>query len=224
MILHDYHIHSSFSGDSQMAMDTACEKAISLGLKEIAFTDHVDFDYPDFDNVFMIDYKQYYKQYRELKEKYKSRLKIVLGIEIGIQPHIYQETLALLHKYPFDFIILSTHVADKLELHTGDFCKGKSREQAYTRYLECVKEAVSTFNLYSVHGHLDLIRRYGGYKENYFHEDEFNDLLDYILQTIAQTGHGLEINTSGFRYGLGSPMPTLHILKRFKQLGGEIVT
>ncbi|WHH59927.1 histidinol-phosphatase HisJ family protein [Petroclostridium sp. X23] len=224
MILHDYHIHSSFSGDSQMSMETACERAIALGLKEIAFTDHVDIDFPNSDPSFAIDYALYSDKFFEVKEKYKGRLKLVFGVEVGHQAHVYEENMALLLKYPFDFIILSTHVFDKLDIHAGDFCKGKSREQSYTRYLEGVRESLSFFNHYSVYGHIDLIRRYGGYKENCFHPGEFSHLLDDILKTIAHTGHGIEINTSGFKYGLGSPMPTLHILKRFKELGGEIIT
>ena len=35
---------------------------------------------------------------------------------------------------------------------------------------------------------------------------------------------GLEINTSGIRYGLGNPHPNIEILNRFKELGGKIIT
>ena len=35
---------------------------------------------------------------------------------------------------------------------------------------------------------------------------------------------GIELNTSGFRYGLGSPHPNIEILKRYKELGGKIIT
>lgn len=38
----DYHIHSDFSPDSTLTMDQACEKAISLGLEELCFTDHLE--------------------------------------------------------------------------------------------------------------------------------------------------------------------------------------
>ena len=43
----DYHIHTTYSPDGQMSMETVCERAIEAGLKEIAFTDHIDMDWPD---------------------------------------------------------------------------------------------------------------------------------------------------------------------------------
>ena len=43
----DYHVHTSYSPDSQMLMETACSRAVELGLKEIAITDHIDIDWPD---------------------------------------------------------------------------------------------------------------------------------------------------------------------------------
>ncbi|NLY43534.1 MAG: histidinol-phosphatase HisJ family protein [Clostridiaceae bacterium] len=222
--MHDYHIHSNFSTDSQMSMEAACEKAIDIGLTDIAFTDHVDFDYPNFDDSFMIDYHEYRIALQKVREKYQDKLTIAFGVEIGLQPHVHQETLNLLNEHPFDFIILSTHVIDHLDMHVGDFCAGKTREQSYERYLKEVYDSVSSFDKYSVYGHLDLIRRYGGYTDNFFRPGEFDDLLNSILKKIIESGHGIEINTSGFRYGLGTPMPTLDILKKYKELGGELIT
>ena len=44
MYLTDYHIHTSFSSDSEAPMEEMILAAIDKGLDEIAFTDHVDFD------------------------------------------------------------------------------------------------------------------------------------------------------------------------------------
>ena len=41
----DLHLHSSFSGDSQASMKSMIEKAISLGLEHVCFTEHMDIDY-----------------------------------------------------------------------------------------------------------------------------------------------------------------------------------
>ena len=40
----DYHIHSNFSVDSKLEMEEIIQQAINLGLDEICFTDHVDYD------------------------------------------------------------------------------------------------------------------------------------------------------------------------------------
>ena len=37
-------------------------------------------------------------------------------------------------------------------------------------------------------------------------------------------GKGIELNTAGLKYGLGFAHPHPDILKRYRQLGGEIIT
>ena len=39
----DYHVHTYYSDDSETPMEAQVERAISLGLCEICFTDHVDY-------------------------------------------------------------------------------------------------------------------------------------------------------------------------------------
>ena len=43
----DYHMHTHFSGDSEASPREHIEQAIRMGLDEICFTDHRDFDYPE---------------------------------------------------------------------------------------------------------------------------------------------------------------------------------
>ena len=35
---------------------------------------------------------------------------------------------------------------------------------------------------------------------------------------------GLELNTGGYHYGLGEPNPCSQVIRRYRELGGEIVT
>jgi len=46
MKMFDSHVHSLFSGDSEMDLNAACTNSIEKGLEGIAFTDHLDIDYP----------------------------------------------------------------------------------------------------------------------------------------------------------------------------------
>ena len=50
------------------------------------------------------------------------------------------------------------------------------------------------------------------------------DLLDEILRTLAQRGKALEINTSGLRQEGGFTMPDFDTVKRFRELGGELLS
>lgn len=219
----DCHVHSSFSGDSNMNCEDAINTAINMGLQGISFTDHLDFDYPDYDDVFLIDFDQYSAAMDRLKKDYNDRIKVFKGIEVGIQPHVIDSTLEVINGYDFDIVIASVHVVDKLDLHNGDFCKSKTQRESYTRYLEEVLQTVNSFENFDIIGHLDLIRRYGCYDNKSLSYADYSDLIDAILKQIIKMGKGIEVNSSGFRYNLSSPMPDFSIIKRYKELGGEII-
>lgn len=221
--MYDCHVHSSFSGDSNMDGQEAVDTALELGLQGIAFTDHLDIDYPNYDDVFLIDFDKYSDYFDLLKQNNNGKIKVIKGIEVGLQPHVIEESHEIVKKYDFDFVIASIHIVDKLDMHNGDFCLNKSRFQAYSRYFETVLENLEIYDDYDVLGHLDLVRRYGCYDDKSIKYSEFSDYIDPILRKLISKGKGIEINTSGFRYGLNSTMPDSDILKRYKELGGEIV-
>lgn len=219
----DYHVHTSYSGDSEAPMESMAEQAVNLGLSALAFTDHVDYDYAD--PVFeTIDYDEYSKIFQSLKEKYARRLKLLLGVEIGFQPHVQDRIKTLLDNYDFDFVICSTHMADGLDFYTGAFFEGKDSKTAYSRYFDNVLESVIKLNNFDVYGHLDFIVRYGSYEKKVLSYLDFSDIVDEILRSLIYNGKGIEVNTSGYRYQLDQMHPQQEIIRRYRQLGGEIIT
>ena len=42
----DFHMHSSYSGDSDTPMEQMASQALKAGLTQICFTEHMDYDYP----------------------------------------------------------------------------------------------------------------------------------------------------------------------------------
>ncbi|MEA1961683.1 MAG: histidinol-phosphatase HisJ family protein [Bacillota bacterium] len=219
----DYHTHSAFSGDCDVPMELMLKRATEIGLNEIVVTDHVDYDYAD-PAFEMIDFDEYRSTCLNLQKKYREKIRLLMGVEVGYQPHIQERIEQLLNKYPFDFVICSMHMADKLDFYTGDFFTGKEQKIAYLRYFENVLHGVNQFQDYDVYGHLDFIVRYGPYANKKLSYHDYTDIIDAVLKSIIQNGHGIEINTSGYRYNLNQFHPQKDIVKRFKQLGGEIVT
>lgn len=219
----DYHTHSDFSGDSQAPMEFMVRRAIELGLAELVFTDHVDYDYAD--PVFAdIDFDEYLRTFQHFKEKYRKDINLVMGVEIGFQPHVESRIEELLLGRDFDFVIYSTHMADRMDFYTGDFFNGKERNVAYHRYFENVLQSLHKPDNYNVYGHLDFIVRYGNYDSRVLHYHEHAEIIDQILRQIICTGRGIEINTSGYRYGLQQMHPQDEIIRRYRKLGGEIIT
>jgi len=224
MKMFDSHVHSLFSGDSEMDLNTACTASIEKGLEGIAFTDHLDIDYPDYDEKFLIDFEKYSTVMDELKSQLSSRLNVLKGIEVGLQPHVLDATDEVVNKYSFDFVIASIHIIDGTDPYTGEYFKAYSdKNTAFTRYLTEILHGVENFRNYDVIGHIGYIRRYCNYEDNSLKYDDYCDILDSILKGVIEKGKGIEVNTSGYRT-LGTPIPDLDIVKRYRELGGEIIT
>ena len=214
MFFSDYHIHTSFSSDCSVPMEEMLKQAIRLGLKEIAFTDHVDFDYPDLEFPFMLDYDKYSGAISELKAKYKS-INIKTGVEMGLQSNEKNRIDDFISKYYFDFIIGSTHCVNGQAVYNDDFFSGKTKEEAYAEYFNDVLNSGKTFDNFCV---------YGPYKDKTLDISRYMDNIEEILKLLISRGQGIEINSSGIRYGLGYVNPKMEILKKYRQLGGEIIT
>ncbi len=224
MFYADYHVHTSFSSDSDAPMEKIVEHAIKIGLKELAFTDHVDYDYADPELTFMIDYDKYMDAFSKVEKKYGDKINLLLGVEIGLQTHIKQKVSDLERKYPFDFIIGSIHTADRLDLYNGDFFEGKTQKISYLRYFENLLENIKLFDEFDVVGHLDYIIRYGNFETKKLSYYDYTDIIDTILKILIKKDKGIELNTSGYRYNLNQTHPQKSILKRYKELGGNIIT
>ena len=157
----DYHTHTNFSGDSQAPMELMVKRAVELGLKELVFTDHVDYDYADplFENI---DFGDYLVSVNYCKDKYRKVIKILMGVEIGYQPHVESRIEELLDKVDFDFVIYSTYMADRLDFYTGSFLRVKKETGLIIDFFENVfAEHKKTLRTFTYMGHLDFIVRYG---------------------------------------------------------------
>lgn len=121
-----------------------------------------------------------------------------------------------------DFVICSIHQVGDLEFWNGDFQRGRSQEEINCAYYEELLGVVECFRDYSVLGHLDLIRRYAPFGDYPF--ACVRDLVAEILRRVIDDGKGIEVNTSGMRYGLGDFQPSRQVLELYRDLGGTVVT
>ncbi len=223
MFLADYHIHTSFSIDSDAPMEDMLLSAIDKGMSEIAFTDHVDFDkkyYPE------PDYESYIPVFTALKEKYRDSINVVFGVEVGLENKWADKINAFTSEYPFDFIIGSSHAALTKDLYFDqkEYFEGKTKQEAYYTYFSELYKNIQTCHDFNVYGHMDFVSRYGIYEDNSLEYRDYSDIIDKCLISIIEKGKGIEINTSGFRYGIEGTYPSMDILKRYRELGGEIIT
>lgn len=222
----DCHIHSDFSSDGRMPAEAACEKAVSVGLNGIAFTDHLDIDYPDTDDSFNIDFDNYMKFMKALSERQKPNLKVLTGIEVGIQPHVIEQTLETVEPHEFDYVLASVHVLDGIDPYKRLYYEGKTRIEAYERYLKEILFMVRNFPDFDNVGHFEYITRYAGYDDRSLRYADHSDLFDELLKELIHKDKGFEVNTGSFRDkpGIRTSEYDTAVLKRYRQLGGEIVS
>lgn len=224
----DYHLHSYFSGDSDTPMEKMIMQGIDLGLVSMCFTEHMDMDYvyvkPEEQGMFDLNTDSYLYELATLKEKYKDKIKVLFGIELGVQPHLRKELAIFAKSFPFDFIIASSHVCNHKDPYYPYFYEGRSDEEAYREYFLSILDNLKVFNNFDVYGHLDYVVRYGTTKDSDYSYDKYKDILDKILETILENEKGIEINTGAIGYNLKELNPCTDILKRYKELGGEIIT
>lgn len=223
-MLWDTHMHSRYSGDSDAPQEAMIQAAIRKNLGGIYFTDHLDLDYPDTPELFMLDLPSYAASVAELRRTYEDRMPIRFGIELGLQPHLATRHTGILAQYPFDFVIGSSHLVHGADPYYPAYFAGRTQEAGYLEYFESVLENIRAFDGFDVYGHIDYVVRYGPTKNKCYTYGAYREVIDAILRLLIQKGKGIEINTAGFKYGLKHPNPTEEIIARYRALGGEIIT
>lgn len=224
----DYHVHSYFSGDSTAPMEDHIKTAIQKGLSRICFTEHMDYNYPqplsEPPVQFILNTDSYLYELLMLRDKYRSQIEVYFGVELGLQSSVLKENLIYSRSYDFDFIIGSSHICNGKDPYYPSFFENRSEEEAYREYFTGILENIKIFHNFDVCGHLDYVVRYGPNRDNNYSYDKYKDIIDPILIHLIENEKGLEVNTAGLSKGLKDVHPCTDILKRYRELGGEIVT
>lgn len=217
----DYHMHTVVSFDGHNRGIEMAQAAVKAGLKEICFTDHLDYDPLGKMGVLAFDTERYNEEYDNLEV---PGLKIRRGMEFGMDAHNVAQFKADLQRRPFDFVLGSIHFVDDLDVYYQEFWQDKTVFQAERRYLEATLESVKLHEDFDVLAHLTYIAKTRCHKSpRPVPMEEHRELIDEILRTLARKGKGLEMNTSGVNR-CGDFLPAAEYFRRFKELGGEIVT
>lgn len=222
----DLHIHTSFSTDSKEQMETYIKQAIALGNNNIiGFTEHFDFDYAysglhsDY-----VDFVGYFKTITELKKKYEGQIKILIGAEFGYADD--ENSMAITNmiwdKYPLDYAINSVHLVDKEDVWYNDYFDGKTKAETYGKYLQWIRKSLDTKTKYHIIAHLGYCQRKAPYEDRNLYYHDFKEELDDIFKTMIKKKAILEVNTS--TRGVCDLIPSIEMLARYKELGGELIT
>lgn len=222
-MLIDSHVHTIHSADSDAPVATMIQRAIELGMKKICITDHHDFDYPYDSFDFCMDAPAYYFDMLKWREYFKEQIQVIIGVEVGIEPYLSQRLDSFVNATPFDFVIGSSHIIHRMDPYYPEFFENRKDIDCFKDYFESILENLKVFTNFDVYGHLDYIVRYAPQKDKNFSYPMFFDLIDEILKKLISLGKGIECNTGGY-LKMSSPNPHPDIIKRYRELGGEIIT
>lgn len=234
MIQADMHMHTWFSTDSEACPRDMADEAVRKGLKTICFTDHFDKDDLEWGEEGIFDVDAYFAEMQKLQEEYAGKLNIRIGIELGLRTYLKDYYEELTKKYPFDFVIGSVHNvpykkdAEGNILYTDPAAEklftDRTDKEAYRLMMETTLENVRTSDCFQTLGHLDYVVRYGKSREKEYSYIDYADIIDEILKLLIEKEKGLEVNSTGLKYGLPFAHPHPDVLKRYRELGGEIIT
>lgn len=232
MIKADQHTHCNFSTDSEATPESMIQGAIKNGLSHLCLTDHMDLDYPGTSNetpLFEFSAPEYFAALAPLKANYSDTLSLGIGIELGLRPgrkDLNHQMHSLLARHQFDFVLGSVHLLDNDDPYYESYWQNRTAKDVLTKYYNDMLTSLKEYDNFDSLGHLDYLIRYippACGEKDYIYK-EYAEILDEIFKLLISKNKALEINTAGLIKGLPCFHPKLESLKRYLELGGELIT
>lgn len=218
----DYHIHTDLSADGKAPMRQMAQAAREAGIKEVGFAEHMELNIPGEMDFSVVDFDAYRAVIEETRREFPD-LVIRCGVEAGLDPMTMDRMSKILAGFEGDFVIGSQHVVYGVDPYFESVWQGRTQREMFDEYMRVSLETVSACDFFDVLGHLGYISKFCPYEDKLLRYNDYPDAVDAILRILVERGKGLEVNTNGL-YMTPSTMPETAIVKRFFELGGEIVT
>ena len=119
---------------------------------------------------------------------------------------------------------MSLHTIDGKDIYSNNFTHNKDPLDVLLKYYDYLYQCINIFDNFDIVGHIDFIDRYFNDFSSLPAFEEYAEIIEQILKLIINKEKGIEVNTSGIRYGLNYFHPKPKILNLYKDLGGEIIT
>ncbi len=239
---YDSHMHTSFSFDSEAAPRDQALRAAALGLPGICFTDHMDYVWPVCEpaadgspvlsadghtvlsgQAYLFDADAYFGELSALREEFAD-LDIRIGIELGCQAELSGLLAETLAAHTYDYVIGSTHFAEGMDPYYAEYFTGRTNPAGDRVFFERILENLEAFDDIDALGHLDYVTRYAIPGNGEYVWTDYREVFEAILRHLIAKDICLEVNTAGFKAGLGRPNPGAEVLRFYRELGGRLIT
>lgn len=221
----DCHSHSIYSPDGKDSVAAMCSRALELGISVYGLSDHCEIDRYEVQS-YAERLQNSWKAMQEQKELFAGRgITLLAGVEIGQSLTNFPLAQKVSSQSP-DFVLYSLHRTSRTDDfylldYDKEYASPESRKNLldlyYTELLEMAQKGD-----YDILAHLSYPLRYIAHLGITLETQK--ERIDEILRTLIRRGKALEINTSGLRREDGFPMPDFDTIRRFRELGGELLS
>lgn len=173
----------------------------------------------------MAQFEAYAADSASVVREYAGRLEVLRGFEAEVVPPAtyVADTQQLRQRFAFDYVVGSVHWVDERPIDVSAQLFGDAVEHAgglaalLVRYYRLVAEMVEALRP-EVVGHFDLPRLFSLHDPAH-HEASVVVGREDALAEVARCGALLEVNTAGYRKGLGRPYPGPEVVAVARSLG-----
>ena len=223
MIRSNLHTHTVFS-DGRDTPEEMVEAALSRGFESLGFSDHAFSPLYAEGSMPLSRFGEYKDEIRRLKEKFHGKIRIFTGIEndslYPFEPDGLDYVIGSVHDVPLDGDLSVCVDSTKLAFYEGAGRLGGDALKLVEMYYRRVIHMVKTQTL-DIVGHLDLPTKLN--KDDCLFDTKSERYQKAVIQavdTIAQAGKIVEINTGAYSRGITSePYPAYWIIKECVERG-----
>ncbi|HNR33050.1 MAG TPA: histidinol-phosphatase [Candidatus Hydrogenedentes bacterium] len=233
-------LHGGHSGEfcdhGDGTLEDVVRAAVAVGCPVYGLTEHaprvesrflfaeereMGWDVPYLEDLFA----RYARRMDALAAEYADRIVLLKGFEVEVVPKSrYVEIMTgLRREHNFEYIVGSVHYVDEviIDYTQAEFDRAVARcgglEALAVRYYETVAEMVVALRPEIV-GHFDLVRKQAP-DEASVSTPRVRVAACAALDTVRDCGGILDVNTSGYRRGLGRPYPAPWIVEAARARG-----
>jgi len=222
----DYHIHTARCGHAGGAARDYVLAALSRGLSEIAFTDHVPLYFLPGDDpdpglaMTRAELPVYVEEVRALREEFAGRIDVLLGLEADYAEGHEAALREILAAHDWDVVLGSVHwvKGDWIDAPgSGARHEREGTETLWTEYYRLLGKAAAT-GLFDVLTHFDLPKKFG-----HRMPPEAADAERAAVAQARAAGVAIEISSAGLRKAVKEEYPAPPLLKELVGAGVPIV-
>ncbi len=207
----NYHTHTFRCHHADGEEREYIETAIARGLTTLGFSDHVPMPFPDGHEsgyrIRITELGDYIAELQALREEYRGRINILIGFEAEYYRDRFEDMLALLGQYEYDYLLLGQHfVNNEVDgVRTG---VPTESEDILRAYVDHTLEGLAT-GKFTYFAHPDVI--------NFIGDDTvYERHMHRLCEECRRMEIPLEINLLGLKEGRHYPT------ERFFRIAAEV--